>query len=75
LPGGVDDLRPADRLDGEVVQVGVVVDQDGDGLGLGLACLDIGGQDVVAWLELADRDGGTGGEQDRGGGEALPAAG
>lgn len=54
-----------------------MVDEDGgDGLGLGLACLDIGGEDLVAGLELADRDSDAGGEQDfRISGEGLPAAG
>ena len=74
--GGVDDLGAVAGLDGEVVEVGVVVDQDGgDGLGLVLAGLGVGGQDLVAGLEGGDRDGLAGGEQDQGGGgEGLPAA-
>lgn len=52
--GGVDHRGAIPGLDAQVVQVGVVVDEDGgDGLGLGLACLDIGGEDLVAGLELA----------------------
>jgi hypothetical protein len=73
VAGGVDDGGAAGGLDGQVIEVGVVVDQDGgDRLGLGLAGLGAGGQDLVAGLELADRDGGTGCEQDlRGAGERL----
>jgi len=52
-----------------------VVDQDGaDGLSLGFAGLGVGGQDLLAGLELADRDGLAAGEQHLGaGGEAEPA--
>src|SRR5690348_12232943 len=56
--GGVDDLGASLCLDGEVVEVGVVVDQDGgDGLRAGLCGLRVSGEDLVAGLELADRDG------------------
>jgi len=49
------------------MQVGVVVDEDaGDGLGLVLAALGVAGQNRVARLELADRDGLAAGEQDEG---------
>ena len=77
VAGGVDDLGAGSGLDGEVVEVGVVVDQDGgDGLGLVLAGLGVGGQDLVSRLELADRDRLARGEQDqRAGGERVPALG
>jgi hypothetical protein len=75
--GGVDDARAVRSLYLQVIQVGVMVEQDGGNrLGLGLAGPGAGGQDLVAGFELADGDGGAGGEQDLGaGGEALPAAG
>ena len=75
--GGVDDLGAGAGLDGEVVQVGVVVDQDsGDGLGLVLAGPGVSGEDLVSRLELADRDRLARGEQDqRAGGERVPALG
>jgi len=74
--GGVDDLGPAARFDGEVVQVGVVVNLDGaDRLGLVLAGLGVGGQDLVAGLEGGDRGGLAAGQQDAGvAGEGLAAA-
>jgi hypothetical protein len=58
------------------IVIGVVVDQDrGDGLGLGLAGPGAGGQDLVAGPELADGDGGAGGEHDsRASGEGIAAA-
>jgi hypothetical protein len=66
--------------DAQVVQVAVMADQDrGDRLGAGLARLGVGGQDLVALAELADRHEVTAGGQHPGrGGEALaagPAAG
>ena len=52
------DLGAVTGFDGEVVQVGVVVDFDcGDGLGLVLAGLGVGGEDLVARLEGGDRGG------------------
>jgi hypothetical protein len=73
---GLDDRHPAVDADGQVIQVGIVLEDDGlDGLCLGLAGLDVGGLDLVAGFELADGDGGTGGEQDPGGrGEAVITA-
>ena len=62
-------------LDGQVIQVGVVVEQDGSyRLGLGIAGLGVGGQYLCAGFELADRDGCAAREQHlRRGREALPA--
>jgi hypothetical protein len=73
VAGGVDDLGAALDLDGQVVEIGVVVDFDGgDGLWLVLAGLGVGGEDLVARLEGGDRGGLAAGEQDPGiGGEGL----
>jgi hypothetical protein len=66
--GGVNDRGATAGPDRQVVQVGVVMNQDGgDRLGLGFAGLGIGGKDLNAGFELADGDDGTGGEQDLGG--------
>jgi hypothetical protein len=75
--GGVNDLGPAAGADGEVVGVGVVVEQDGgDGLGLVPAGLGVVGLDLVAGLEGGDRGGLAVGQQDLGvAGEGLAAAG
>ena len=75
--GGVDNRDLAMIAGLEVIQVGVVVDQDrSNGLGRGPSGLCVGRQDLLAGLELADRDSGTGGEQNLGArGEAHPAAG
>jgi hypothetical protein len=55
--GGVNDGCTRACPDGQVVQVVVVVHREGgDGLGLGLARLDVGGQDLVARLEVGDGD-------------------
>jgi hypothetical protein len=52
VAGGIDDHGPAVSADLEVVEVGVVVDQDrGDGLSLDLAGRGASGQDLLAWLE------------------------
>jgi len=53
-----------------------MVDQHGtDRLGLSLAGLHVGGQDLVARFQLADGDGGAGGQQYlRAAGEGLAAA-
>lgn len=72
--GGLDDRDLAARgLDYQVVQVRVVVEEDGgDRLGLGFAGLGVGGEDLVAGRELADGDCCAGGEQDlRADGEAV----
>lgn len=54
----MDDLGSIAGPDGQVVEVGVVVEQDGgDGLGLVLAGLSVGRLDLVAWLEAEDRGG------------------
>ena len=75
VAGGVNYRGLVADLDGEVIQVGVVVDHDcGDGFGLGFSGLGVGGQDLVARRQAGDGDGGAGGEQDLGtGGKALPA--
>ena len=64
------------EFDGQVVQVVVVFEDDGlHGLRRGLAGFHVGGKDLVAGLELADGDGGAGGEQHLGAGrEAVIAA-
>jgi hypothetical protein len=65
--GGGDDGGAVRGLDGEVIAVGVVVDQDGgDRLRGGFAGLGAGGQDLIAGLQLADGDQGTGGGQELG---------
>jgi hypothetical protein len=53
-----------------------VLDDDGlHGLGMRLPGLHICGQDLVAGFQLADRDGGAGGQQDlRAGAEAVITA-
>ena len=52
VAGGVDDLGAVTGLDLQVVQVGVVMDQDSGGrLGLVLAGLGIGRLDLVANLQ------------------------
>ena len=73
---GLDDRGPAVNFDSQVIQGDVMLEDDGpDGLGLRLPGLDVGGEDLVAGLELADRDGRTGGEQDfRGRREAVITA-
>jgi hypothetical protein len=53
--------------DGDVVAVGVVVDEDGgDRLGLGFAGAGVGSEDLVAGFEAGDGDGYPAGEQDFG---------
>src|SRR6202522_1069935 len=76
VAGGVDACAAAAGLDGEVVQVGVVGDQDrGDRLGAGPAGFGVGGEDLVAGFEVGDWDGLAVGEQHRGAcGEGLAAA-
>jgi hypothetical protein len=71
----VDDLGAAAGPDSEVVEVGVVVEEDGgDGLGLVLAGLGVDRLDLVADLEGGDRDGLPVREQDpRRRRERLPA--
>lgn len=52
IAGGVDDHLTVRRLDGEVPEVGVMVDKDGGhGFGLILAGLGVIGHDRVARLE------------------------
>src|SRR5437763_111800 len=72
---GVDDSRGTAGTYPQVVQVGVVVDQDGgDRFGLVLTCLGVGGEDLFALGQLADRDQRAGCGQDLGrGGEGLAA--
>jgi hypothetical protein len=73
----VDDLGAVGGPDVEVIEVGVVVDEDGgDGLGAGLAGGRASGQDLVAGLEAGDGHRLAGGQEDLGGqGEARPANG
>jgi hypothetical protein len=53
---GLDDRCHAGDLDGQVIQVGVVVQEHRcNGLCLGLAGLDVGCENLIADLELADR--------------------
>lgn len=75
--GGVDHRSAVPGPDFQVVEVGVVVDQDGgDGLGPCLPGLRIRGQDLVAGSEQADRDRSSASQEDfRAGGEGFAAAG
>jgi hypothetical protein len=76
MAGGLDDRGPAVDLDRQVIQVVVVLEDDGlDGLGLRLARFRIRGEHFVAGFQLADQDRGPGGEQDlRGRREAVITA-
>jgi len=75
--GGADDRGAVRCPDLQVIQVGVVVDEHGgDGLAGGLAGLDVGGEDFLPLVQLADRDQGAGcGEDPGAGGEGHAAAG
>jgi hypothetical protein len=58
--GGVDGGVAGGGVDGEVEEVGVVVDPyGGDRLGLGLACSGVGGEYFVPDFDLVEGDAGA----------------